>query len=122
MEPTLINEMHYFRLPVIDLSESIQWYTNILGFKLRHQNDSLAVLELTSGPLLVLVKADQESRGHFTINHQPEFSIGFTTSDINQLHENLTNQDVVVDEIQEDNGHLFFHFFDPTGNKLQVHN
>lgn len=122
MNESLIHEMHYFRIPVLDLQESITWYTECLGFRLRHSDEKLAVIELKSGPLLILVKADQDSKGHFTVNGQVEFSIGFTTSNINKLHTYLTNQHVKVDEIQEDNGHNYFHFFDPSGNKLQVHN
>lgn len=122
MSKSLIHEMHYFRIPVLNLQKSITWYTECLGFQLRHTDGKLAVIELGSGPLLILLKADSDSRGHFTINGQAEFSIGFTTSNINELHTYLTNQDVKVDEMQEDNGHSYFHFFDPSGNKLQVHN
>lgn len=122
MTNSVINEMHYFRIPVNDLQEAINWYTECLGFLVRHSNEELAVMELKSGPLLILVQADLDSRGHFTVNGQAEFSIGFTTSDIKHLHSYLKNENVKVDEIQEDNGHNFFHFFDPSGNKLQVHN
>ncbi len=122
MSKSLIYEMHYFRIPVLKLQESITWYTECLGFQLRYSDEKLAVIELKYGPLLILVKADHDSRGHFSINGNAEFSIGFTTSNINELHISLTNQNVKVDEIQEDNGHSYFHFFDPNGNKLQVHN
>jgi catechol 2,3-dioxygenase-like lactoylglutathione lyase family enzyme len=122
MSESLINGIHYFRIPVIDLGESVKWYTECLGFKLRHNRGDLAVLELKTGPLLVLVQADKDSRGHFTINDQPEFSIGFTTSEIEKLHKHLSDHGIEVDEIQMDNGHHFFYFYDPTGNKLQVHN
>jgi hypothetical protein len=71
--------------------------------------------------LLVLVKADPNSRGHFIMNGQAEFSIGFNSPNIHQLREVLTEQGVQVDEMKEDNGHFFFHFYDPIGNKLQAH-
>ena len=80
MENSLLDHIHYFRIPVIDLKASVEWYTTCLGLNVRFSNDELAVLELTSGPLLVLVEADKDSRGHFTIDGHPEFSIGFTTS------------------------------------------
>lgn len=122
MEESLIDNIHYFRLPVVDLTESVNWYTECLGFKLLHNRGDLAVIELRSGPLLVLVQADKHSRGHFTINDQLEFSVGFTTSKIEELHNYFSEKGVKVDDLQEDNGHYFFHFFDPSGNKLQVHN
>ncbi|WP_261129707.1 VOC family protein [Bacillus sp. Marseille-Q3570] len=122
MSQSLLSEIHYFRIPVNDLSESVAWYTERLGFTLRHNNGELAVMALQSGPLFVLVQADRDSRGHFTINGQAEFSVGFTTADIQALHNDLADQGIKVDEIHEDNGHSYFHFFDPSGNKLQVHN
>lgn len=82
----------------------------------------MAVLALQTGPLYVLVKADQDSRGHFTINGHPEFSVGFTTKRIREFHTYLTEKGVQIESIQEDEGHQFFHFYDPSGNKLQVHN
>lgn len=122
MNQSLIQEMHYFRMPVTDLEESVNWYTEHLGFHLKHRTENLAVVELQSGPLLIIVKADQSSRGHFTVNGQSEFSVAFTTTDIQQLYSSFKEQGIQVDEIKEDNGHLYFHFFDPSGNKLQVHN
>jgi hypothetical protein len=37
------------------------------------------------------------------------------------LRQQLIEQGVEVDEMKEDNGHFYFHFYDPSGNKLQVH-
>jgi catechol 2,3-dioxygenase-like lactoylglutathione lyase family enzyme len=118
---SLIQEIHYFRIPVNNLEESVQWYSDCLGFILRHKNKELAVFELKAGPLLTLVKADSNSRGHFYKGGEPEFSVGFTSPDINQLRQKLIDYGVSVDEMKEDNGHYYFHFFDPSGNKLQVH-
>ncbi|CAG7644820.1 VOC family protein [Paenibacillus allorhizosphaerae] len=121
MKRSLIEEIHYFRIPVIDLDVSVQWYTDCLGFMLRRKEGDRAVLELKAGALLVLVHADVNSRGHFNKDGLPEFSIGFTSPDIHQLRQYLSEQGVAVDEMKEDNGHFYFHFFDPSGNKLQAH-
>lgn len=118
---SLIEEIHYFRIPVNELEESVRWYTEFLGFTLRRMTEELAVVELKAGPLLVLVKADSDSRGHFTRNGQLEFAVGFTSPNIQRFRESLIEHGVEVDEMKEDNGHLFFHFFDPNGNKLQAH-
>lgn len=122
MSKSLFSGIHYFRIPVFDLSESVSWYSECLKFKLRFNRGDLAVYELGSGPLLVLVEADKNSRGHFLKDDQEEFSIGFTTLNINELYEYLVSQDVKVESIQQDEGHQFFYFYDPSGNKLQVHN
>ncbi|TMV48902.1 VOC family protein [Paenibacillus mesophilus] len=116
-----IEQIHYFRIPVTDLDASVQWYTDILGLKVRRRGEGLAVMELQEDPLLVLVQADAESRGHFTIDGRAEFSVGFTSPDIHNFRDHLIGQEVEVDEMKEDNGHYFFHFFDPSGNKLQAH-
>jgi catechol 2,3-dioxygenase-like lactoylglutathione lyase family enzyme len=118
---SLIEEIHYFRIPVNELEDSVRWYTECLGFTLRRITEELAVVELNAGPSLVLVKADSDSRGHFTRNGQLEFAVGFTSPNIHSLRESLIEHGVEVDEMKEDNGHFFFHFFDPNGNKLQAH-
>lgn len=122
MNNAFLEQIHYFRVPVNNLEQSIQWYTEILGLQLRFNQDNLAVLALKSGPFYVLVEADHDSRGHFTVKGNPEFSVGFVTSRIREFHTYLTTRDVQVESMQEDQGHNFFYFYDPSGNKLQVHN
>jgi catechol-2,3-dioxygenase len=118
---SLIEDIHYFRIPVISLEESVTWYTECLGFQLRRLNEDLAVFELKEGPLLVLVKADSSSRGHFIKDGKPEFSVGFTCPEIHKLRQHLIEQNVEVDEMKEEEGHFYFHFYDPSKNKLQAH-
>ncbi|QGQ96097.1 VOC family protein [Paenibacillus psychroresistens] len=118
---SLIEEIHYFRIPVSELEDSVRWYTECLGFKLRRMTEELAVVELNAGPLLILVKADSDSRGHFTRNGEFEFAVGFTSPNIQRLRESLIESGVEVDDMKEEDGHFFFHFFDPSGNKLQAH-
>lgn len=119
---SFINEMHYFRLPVANLEEAISWYTTCLGLKLRRRkDDELAVMELPEGPLLILVKADEGFKGHFTADGIEQFSIGFTCPDIHTFYSHLVEQEVRVEEMQEDEGHYYFCFYDLCGNKLQAH-
>lgn len=122
MTEEFLEHIHYFRIPVTNLEQSINWYTEHLGFQIRDNQGELAVLALKSGPLFVLVEADQDSHGHFKKNGQPEFSVGFTTSRIMELHDHLKNKGVEVEPIQVDHGHQYFCFYDLSGNKLQVHN
>lgn len=121
MKQSYLQHIHYFRIPVVELESSVQWYTDCLGFSLKHQENDLAVLGLEEGPLLILVLADKDSRGHFTKNGEVEFSVAFASPEIQAFHKHLTQQGVLVDEIKEENGHSYFHFFDPSGNKFQVH-
>jgi catechol 2,3-dioxygenase-like lactoylglutathione lyase family enzyme len=118
---TYLDEIHYFRIPVTDLEGSVDWYSNVLGLQLRAQTESRAVFAVGEGPLLVIVKADADSRGHFLIEGSPEFSVGFTCSDIHNFREYLIEQGSPVELMQEEDGHYYFHFYDPSGNKLQAH-
>lgn len=116
-----LDEIHYFRIPVTDLEDSIDWYTNVLRISLRRQTERHAVFAIGEGPLLVIVKADADSRGHFLIEGFPEFSVGFTCADIHSFREYLIEQGSPVEPMQEADGHYYFHFYDPSGNKLQAH-
>lgn len=119
---SFVNDIHYFRIPVTNLEQSIRWYTTCLGLKVRRRkDDELAVMELPEGPLLILVKADEESRGHFIKDGKDEFSIGFTCPDIHKFYAHLVQQEVRVEEMQEDAGHFYFFFYDLNNNKLQAH-
>jgi hypothetical protein len=62
----------------------------------------LAAVELNAGPLLLLVKADPDSRGHFTRNDRLEFSIGFSSPNIHRLRGVLIGQGVKADEMKEE--------------------
>ncbi|MBA2937251.1 VOC family protein [Paenibacillus sp. CGMCC 1.16610] len=68
--PSLIEEIHYIRIQVRELEDSVRWYTKFLGFTLRRLTEELAVAELKAGPLLVLVSAHIDSRGYFSRNGQ----------------------------------------------------
>lgn len=122
MHPSFIDQVHYIRIPVKDLEQSAQWYRDVLGFQLLNNTEERAILKVNEGPfLLILVPTKDETFAHFTIDNEPEFSIGFTSPELAKFHQHLTEQQVKVEEIKEDNGHAFFHFYDPSGNKLQVH-
>ncbi|MDQ1909688.1 VOC family protein [Paenibacillus sp. GD4] len=116
-----LEEIHYFRIPVTDLDDSVRWYVDVLRLVLRRKTNERAVFEIGGGPLLVLVKADPQSRGHFYVDGSPEFSVGFTCPDIHRFREHLVRHDVSVELMQEEGDHFYFHFYDPSGNKLQAH-
>jgi catechol 2,3-dioxygenase-like lactoylglutathione lyase family enzyme len=118
---SFLEDIHYFRIPVTDLDSSARWYSDVLRLVLRRQTDERAVFEIGEGPLLVIVKADADSRGHFYIEGTPEFSVGFTCPDIHRFREYLIEQGVRAESMHEEGGHYYFHFYDPSGNKLQVH-
>ncbi|XXM73169.1 VOC family protein [Lysinibacillus sphaericus] len=123
MSKSFIDQVHYFRIPVRDLEESAHWYRDVLGMQLLSiTEDPFAVIKINDGPfLLILVPTADETFAHFTINNESAFALGFTSPELSKFHEHLVDHGVKAEEIQEDDGHSFFHFYDPNGNKLQVH-
>ncbi|MEW4223973.1 VOC family protein [Rossellomorea marisflavi] len=122
MSTSFIEQVHYNRIPVKDLELSANWYRDILGLQLLSLNEELAILKINEGPsLLILVPTRDETYAHFTIDQEQAFSIAFTSPDIPGFHQHLTDHQVKVDNIQHDEGHAYFHFHDPDGNKFQVH-
>ncbi|MCI1590229.1 VOC family protein [Heyndrickxia oleronia] len=123
MKKTFIEQVHYIRIPVRDLDQSAKWYEEVLGLQLLTiTDDPFAIIKVNDGPFLViLVPIDDETYAHFTVNGEPAFSIGFTSPELIKFHQHLIDNGVKVEDIKEDNGHAYFHFFDPSGNKLQVH-
>lgn len=122
MSKSFIEQVHYIRIPVKHLELSAHWYRDVLGFQLLNNNQERAVLKINEGSfLLILVPTEDETFSHFTIDNKQEFSIGFTSPELFKFYQYLIENKVKVEEIKEDNGHAFFHFYDPNGNKLQVH-
>ncbi|WP_233880698.1 VOC family protein [Virgibacillus halodenitrificans] len=123
MSKSFIEQVHYIRIPVKDLEQSAQWYRDVLGLQLLSiTEEPLAIIKVNEGPfLLILVPTDDETFAHFTIDNEQEFSIGFTSSRLTEFHQHLIYNQVTVEDIEEDNDHAYYHFYDPNGNKLQVH-
>ncbi|CDO03633.1 Glyoxalase-like domain protein [Oceanobacillus picturae] len=123
MSKSFIEQVHYIRIPVRDLNQSSHWYRDVLGLQLLSiTEDPYAIIKVNEGPfLLILVPSEDETFAHFTIENEPVFSIGFTSPDLSGFHQHLIDHGVKVEDIVEDNGHAYFHFFDPNDNKLQVH-
>ena len=122
MSKSFIEQVHYIRIPVKHLDLSAQWYRDVLGFQLLDNTQERAIIKINEGPFfLILVPTGDETFSHFTIDNKQEFSIGFTSPELTKFHQHLIEHQVKVEEIKEDNGHAFFHFYDPSGNKLQVH-
>jgi catechol 2,3-dioxygenase-like lactoylglutathione lyase family enzyme len=122
MSKSFIEQVHYIRIPVKDVKQSAHWYKDVLGLQLVNMAEELAALKVNEGPfLLILIPTEDETFTHFTVNQEQEFSIGFTSPELAKFHQHLLDHKVKVDEIKEDAGHAFFHFYDPDGNKLQAH-
>lgn len=122
MSSSFIEHVHYIRILVQDLAISTAWYEKILGLKKLDHSEERAVFKVGEGSfLLVLIPTKDKTHSHFMKDGGAEFAIGFSGPEIHKFHAHLNEQNVKVDPIQEDDGHLYFHFYDPSNNKLQVH-
>ncbi|AIF42895.1 VOC family protein [Virgibacillus sp. SK37] len=123
MSKPFIEQVHYIRIPVRNLEQSAHWYRDVLGLQLLNiTEEPLAIIKVNKGPfLLILVPTDDDTFAHFTIDNEKAFSIGFTSPRLTEFHQHLVDNQVTVEDIEEDNDHAYFHFYDPNGNKLQVH-
>ncbi|KIL51606.1 lactoylglutathione lyase [Jeotgalibacillus alimentarius] len=123
MSKSFIEHLHYVRIPVRDLEQSASWYKEVLGLELLTiTEDPFAIFKMNDGPFLItLVPADDNTFAHFTVDHKAAFSLGFAVPELKAFHQHLIDHDVKVEDIQEDQGHAYFNFYDPNGNKLQSH-
>ncbi|PPA69390.1 VOC family protein [Jeotgalibacillus proteolyticus] len=123
MKKSFIEQLHYCRIPVRNLEQSAQWYEEVVGLQLVSMTDDpFAIMRINEGSLLlVLVPAEDDTFSHFTTDNKPAFSLGFTSPALKEFHQHLQEKGVKVGDITEDKGHAYFHFYDPSGNQLQVH-
>lgn len=120
-EGALLERIDHNQVPVMDLDKSIDWYVNILGFKLVDRpNDDLAVLSLASGSTLLLWKSSDETRANFVKNGETTPVIFFETKDIEKLHELLLDHDVQVASFTDEGFAKFMRFYDINGNMFGV--
>ncbi|MEI4769910.1 VOC family protein [Psychrobacillus sp. FJAT-51614] len=115
--PSIFKRIDTVFLQVSDFEQAIKWYGDVLGFKLRWKDDigGYAALEIGETPL-TLVRTNR--------NEKPVknnyISFNFYTSDIEQAHQYLVENDVNVEPINEDKNVKWFKFQDLEGNYLEV--
>lgn len=116
----LIEEIHFNDIPVSDLKRSLEWYQKHLGFDLRFQNNSMGVMKLPNGPVLVLNQSDSPTRAVWSKDGVTRPIIGFTTSEIEKLQRELRDADISTTDIRDEGMGWFFEFEDPDGNMFSV--
>ncbi len=120
-EGAMLERIDHNQVPVVDLDKSVDWYVNLLGFKLVDRpNDDLAVLSLASGSTLLLWKSSDETRAHFVKNGETTPVIFFETKDIEKLQERLINHDVEIASFTDEGFAKFMRFYDINGNMFGV--
>jgi catechol 2,3-dioxygenase-like lactoylglutathione lyase family enzyme len=116
----LIGEIHFNDIPVSDLQRSLDWYQKHLGFEPGFKNETMVVMKLPSGPLLILNQSDSSTRAVWSNEGMTRPIIGFTTNEIEQLQRNLRESGITVTDIRDEGMGWFFEFLDPDGNMFSV--
>jgi catechol 2,3-dioxygenase-like lactoylglutathione lyase family enzyme len=116
----LIEEIHFNDIPVSDLQISLEWYQKHLGFDLGFKNNSMGVLKLPNGPILVLNQSDSSGRAVWSNDGVTRPIIGFTTNEIEKLHGELRDAGIITTDIRDEGMGWFFEFEDPDGNMFSV--
>ncbi|KGX92974.1 hypothetical protein N781_13950 [Pontibacillus halophilus JSM 076056 = DSM 19796] len=113
-------------IPVEQLDESIQFYTEMLGLTTLQKGEESCMLTFNQhgAPNLFLVKSEQFQPLHFESSHIKNNSIiDFYTTDLDTCHRVFSDAGIEVTSLNKtDSGLGGFGFKDPNGHWLGMHN
>ena len=109
-------------IPVTDIKKSTEWYVKFLGAKIIDSWEDGAGFYLPAGTTqLALVKVESPQPTEFIIKGEQKNSyFNFVVDDIEAVHQQFRNNDIVTTEIDDFGGMKFFDFFDLDGNPFSV--
>ncbi|NMO79985.1 VOC family protein [Niallia alba] len=109
-------------IPVTDIKKSTDWYVKFLGAKIIDSWEDGAGFYLPAGTTqLALVKVESPQPTEFIIKGEQKNSyFNFVVDDIEAVHQQFRNNDIVTTEIDDFGGMKFFDFFDLDGNPFSV--
>ncbi len=104
---------------VRDLKESSEFYSEVLGMKIKHEMPYLVVMD-NEGADVVLCQAEESSEVDYP--NSSTVVLGFPTSDLNESMKNFEAKGVklIHPSPQEFPGGHFVAFRDPSGNVLEL--
>ncbi|RKN64607.1 VOC family protein [Paenibacillus ginsengarvi] len=124
MYDVIINRVSHVMIPVKQLTQSMDWYVENLGFQVKWKrgDNKMVILELPTGPHFFLWETEHDTFAHFQLKDGITPVIGLEAADIRTLLKKLRNNGVRIGEVREERGEgMDFEFFDPSGNMLVVH-
>lgn len=127
----IVPRVSTLEIPVTNVKRSVEWYSEMLGTKAVHQDESAAMLHLQGGnrvgvPTLYLVQTESPERLSFKNTNTGVIHsvIDFYIQDLKKFHQFLRDRGVKVTNINLFPGSEYggFGFEDPDGNLLSVTN
>jgi len=120
----IVNEVVQIYLPSTNISRSVEWYKNVLGFQVIWEEEYAANLKLKHGPLLFIKKTSLKQPIQFETEEEISPVISFKTSNLDLLHDKLKFDYEVSDITQHGEGvngpYKDFYITDPDGNLIEV--
>jgi catechol 2,3-dioxygenase-like lactoylglutathione lyase family enzyme len=113
--------MSYQYIPVSNLQQAAEWFTEHLGFKLALEDPICLELRTETGVRIFLIPND-EGRVTSQMNYSNgvQASYGFTVSDdIPSLYQQFKDKGIEVGKLTDYQG-LSFKFYDPDGNTIEL--
>jgi glyoxylase I family protein len=121
---SLVTNVDCVFLPVTDLDRSIDWYESALGLTLHWKDAEHKAANVGIGGVgICLVQVRNHRPIVFPDNDfAVDISFNYRTTDIDALHESLTQRGIDVDPIEGSFDGTFrcFGFADPDGNRISI--
>ncbi|MFX0169627.1 MAG: VOC family protein [Candidatus Hodarchaeota archaeon] len=105
---------------VHDMDQALDFYCNLLGFKIRHTYDNNCLVHLENdGPALILEKTENPSSTKYPQDSQ--IALGIETKNLEETYRKLTAKGVrfLQDTPQRFPAGLFMTIQDPSGNIIE---
>ncbi|SDX07962.1 VOC family protein [Paenibacillus sp. CF384] len=120
--------LDHIQIPVIDLEQSIEWYTTHLGFNLQGKpdHDDMAFLSLSSDqharPIFLLWKTNgnESMKMYFSKREEKMPVLCFRTKDAHALREQLEEANVEIANFADEGWAFCLDFYDINGNLINA--
>ncbi|MDQ8738710.1 VOC family protein [Paenibacillus sp. LHD-38] len=111
----------YQYIPVTNLQQALEWYSEHLGFKLAVEDPICLELRTESGVRVFLIPNDEgKVTSHMNYTNGVQATYGFTVAeDIHLLYQQFKDKGIKVGKLTDYQG-LSFKFFDPDGNAIEL--
>lgn len=111
----------YQYIPVSNLKQAAEWYSEHLGFNLEVEDPICLELRTDSGVRIFLIPNDEDKvHSHMNYSNGVQAAYGFTVfENVPLLYEQFKDKGIKVGKLTDYQG-LSFKFYDPDGNAIEL--